>query len=120
MGQYHSQVSGQSEDNTFAYCCHNPTDYVHSSIRAWVANHHPESILGALTEAGRIDGNLDISILTDELNTGVQAPNHAPYIANNRFHNAVITRHLLVFFGEDLKDNLYHSDNGYQKGAESQ
>lgn len=112
MSKEDCEVGGKTANNTFSDCGHDPADDVHGTVSSRVSEDHEETVLGSLAEGASINSDLDVGILTDEFNTGVQAPDHASHVAEDSLDNGTVTGRFFGLLGEILKDDLNHGNYG--------
>ena len=117
--EHHSEVHTGAHDDTFADSSHDPSDYVHSRVRAWISDDHEEGLLGSGAEVAPVDGHLDVRILTDELDALVEAPDHAANVAHKCFENWVIWSSFLIFLGKVLEKYFDHGHDGNEERSKS-
>lgn len=120
LSQNHCQVYTAGNNDTFADSGHNPSNDIHGCVGSWISNDHEEGFFGTLAETASINGYLNVSIFTNELDACIEAPNHAPCVANACFNNWIISSSLLVFLCKVFEQYFDHSDNGNEQRSKSQ
>ena len=121
-GQQPSQPADESADEALADDAHDPANGASGSEGARVSNHHVEGLLGGRAEAGTLDGDLNVSVLGDELDAAVNAPNAASRAAEEASDGTarVTLLKLLGLGGEVLEDDLDQGDDEDEEGAEGE
>jgi len=64
--------------------------------------------LCSLTETGSVQGHLDVSVFTNELNTAVKAPNASSDATNYYLHNNIFGGEIFIFLDKVFEYKLNH------------